>query len=153
MNRLELYGIGALVLLLICAGAYAKGHHVGYLAAESKAEVALAKANEKIDRLQEDKAAAARESSQKYEDERTRHENELLAARATVSDRLCRSASTPVKVPEGGKPEPGAATAAASNPLPQPAQGTDDWRYAFVSACQHDSDALAGWQDWWAKQQ
>lgn len=153
MNRLELYGIGLLVLVLVILGAYAKGHDSGYVAAERKSEAALNKANAKIDELQQKKDEAARESSERYETERTRHEAELAAARSSVSERLCRPVANPVKVPEGERASASTSSAGAGAAVPPAAQGTDEWRYAFVAACQHDSDALRGWQDWWATQQ
>lgn len=152
ITRIELYGVIALVLMAVLLGAYFKGTHDGYQKSEDKAAIALAAANAKADALQIKLDTAARDSATRYEDERTRHETELAAARSTVSDRLCRPATSSGQMRSVSLSPASTPAAPASDPVPRPAQGTDEWRFAFVAACLHDSDALKGWQDWWVGQ-
>lgn len=152
MNKLEIYGIGLVVLMLAFAGAYFKGRSAGYEAAELKAAAELTKANARTEKLQDDLIQATRDDATKLETTRTQHEAQLNAARSSISDRLCRPVN-PAKMPEGSAATAGTPAATTGDAVPQPTHGTDEWRYAFVKACLNDSDALAGWQSWWSLQQ
>jgi hypothetical protein len=150
MTRIEIYLIGAVMLILgaVAAGLYER--HVGYQQAKIEAAVALAAANARAYDLTSKLAAASHQSDQALEDLRTQHAKELSDALSRVQPVIVRDCPA-----AGGKLSAtavpaGSAHDTAPDPAKLPVPVERDIGSALVmlaGQCQADRDKLTAWQD------
>ena len=149
MNRIEIYAIALVGLLLsaLAAGMYER--HVGYEQARKDASAAVLAANARADELNSRLAEAAHTSDVALENLRTQHAKDLGDALSRVKPVIVRNCPAgDVKVP------PTTTTSArVDDPTPGPTQlpvpAERDIGAALVmlaGECQAERDKLIGWQ-------
>jgi hypothetical protein len=155
MNRLEIYGIGIVILVLAFVGAYFKGRHEGFKEDEAKHAAALLQANEKVDALQDKLDQAKEEQAHALVELNTKHAQELVAAAASIKPVIVRvPADTPDQAHTPGSPASGIASASdgQSDILRTVEVDIAPKLLLLAGECQRDRDARFAWQALYERQ-
>jgi hypothetical protein len=162
MNQIQA-GIYAAAAVAVGLG-LAYIHHRGYVSGQAErtsyyellldaARTAQAQANERSRQLERSAAEISQLVETEHATREQQHASELAAASTRISS-LVRELATRGAGCGGMPAAPGSAAGATGATAGSTRASAAAGRFvATGSACEHDADSLAAWQEWYAKQQ